>query len=387
MKIKIVWGPPAAGKSTYVNGHKGVNDLIFDFDLLMRDLSGFDLYDRNENLISYLVDFRQQIVDTLETEEKLDTAWIIVSYPEGELKEQLESMGAEFILIEADKDVCLQRIEEDELRKDKESWRQVVENWFKKYEAKAKAVVPLKGKNKKFWNLKALDEKTGELTLYGEISNETWWGDEVTPKQFKEELDALGDIDVLNVYINSPGGDVFAGQAIYSMLKRHKATVNVYVDGLAASIASLIAMAGDKVIMPQNAMMMIHSPWTLAIGNAQEFRKIADDMDKIRDSMVVAYKSRSALTNEEILDMMDDEKWLSADDCLEYGFADEIEETKQVAACLDKEVLGRYKNTPEGLLANEPEPEPDDDPGPDPDEGVKARELQKKILALELELI
>jgi len=245
----------------------------------------------------------------------------------------------------------------------------------------------LKGKNKKFWNFKALGEKTGELTLYGEISNETWWGDEVTPKQFKEELDALGDIEVLNVCVNSPGGDVFAGQAIYSMLRRHKAKVHIYIDGLAASIASLIAMAGDKVMMPKNAMMMIHSPWTLAVGNAQEFRKIADDMDKIRDSMVVAYEDRSALTKDEILEMLDAETWLSADDCLECGFADEIEEKKQVAACLDKEVLGRYKNTPEGLLANEPEPEPDDDPGPDPDEEVKARELQKKILALELELI
>ncbi len=241
-----------------------------------------------------------------------------------------------------------------------------------------------KSKKKKFWNFKALDEKTGELTLYGEISNEIWWGDEVTPKQFKEDLDALGDIEVLNVFINSPGGDVFAGQAIHSMLKRHKAKVHICIDGLAASIASLIAMAGDKVIMPKNAMMMIHSPWTIAVGNAQEFRKIADDMDKIRDSMVVAYEDRSALTKEEILDMLNAETWLSADDCLEYGFADEIEETKQVAACLDKEVLGRYKNTPEKLLVNsEPESE---EPEPDPDKEVKARELKKRTLAIELEL-
>lgn len=241
------------------------------------------------------------------------------------------------------------------------------------------------GKRRKFWNFKALDDKTGELTLYGEISDVTWWGDEVTPKQFKEDLDALGDIETLNVYINSPGGDVFAGQTIYSMLKRHKAQVNVYVDGVAASIASLIAMAGDKIIMPANAMMMIHSPWTIAMGNAQDFRKLADDMDKIRDSMVTAYQDKSGLEAEEITKIMDAETWLSAKDCLEYGFADEIEETKQVAACLDKEVLGRYKNTPEGLLADKPEP--DNDPGPDSNEEVKARELQKKILALELELI
>jgi ATP-dependent Clp protease protease subunit len=242
-----------------------------------------------------------------------------------------------------------------------------------------------KPKSKKFWSFKALDENTGELLLYGEISNHSWWGDEVTPKQFREDLEALGDIDTLEVFINSPGGDVFAAQAIYSILKRYNAQVNIYVDGLAASAASLIAMAGDKITMPGNAMMMIHNPWTIAVGNAQDFRKLADDMDKIRDGMIVAYESRSPLLREEIIKMLDAETWLSADDCLEYGFCDEIEDEKQVAACLDKEVLGRYKNTPEGLLAD-PEPGPDD-PGPDPDEEAKARELKKKTLALELELI
>ena len=231
-------------------------------------------------------------------------------------------------------------------------------------------------RSKKFWNFKALDDKTGELTLYGEISDVTWWGDEITPKQFKEDLDALGDIDTLNVYINSPGGDVFAGQTIYSMLKRHKAQKNVYVDGLAASIASLVAMAGDKIIMPANAMMMIHSPWTIALGNAQKFRKLADDLDKIRDSMVVAYESRSALTAEEVVEFMDAETWLSAKDCLEYGFADEIEEAKQAAACISEKYLAIYRNIPQELIK------------PSEGEGVKSSEiaLRKKKLLLELEL-
>lgn len=230
-------------------------------------------------------------------------------------------------------------------------------------------------RSKKFWNFKALDDKTGELTLYGEISDVTWWGNEVTPKQFKEDLDALGDIAVLNIYINSPGGDVFAGQTIYSMLKRHKAQVNVYVDGLAASIASLVAMAGDKVIMPANAMMMIHSPWTWAVGNAQDFRKLADDLDKIRDSMVTAYQDKSGLEAEEITKIMDAETWLSAKDCLEYGFADEIEEAKQVAACVDEKYFARYRNTPKELRKP-------------PDEGVKNsdNDLKKQKLLLELEL-
>lgn len=237
----------------------------------------------------------------------------------------------------------------------------------------------MKGKNKKFWNFKALDKNIGELTLYEEIANDSWWGDETTPKQFKADLDALGDIDTLNIFINSPGGDVFAGQAIHSMLKRHKAHKNVYIDGLAASIASVIAMAGDTIYMPKNAMMMIHNPWTFGIGNAADFRRLAEDLDKIRESLIAAYEGHSALTRDEIIAIMDEETWLPADDCIEYGFCDEIEEAKQVAACLNKDILGRYKNTPKELLV---------DPGrPDPDEETKNLELKKRIMALELELI
>lgn len=227
-------------------------------------------------------------------------------------------------------------------------------------------------KKKKFWNLKALDEKTGELTLYGEISNETWWGDEVTPKEFKADLDKLGDINTLNIYINSPGGDVFAGQAIHSMLKRHKAHKNVYVDGLAASIASVIAMAGDTIFMPKNAMMMIHNPWTIGMGNASEFRKLAEDLDKIRESLIAAYEDHSALTRDEIISIMDAETWLTATECEEYGFCDVIQEEKQVAASIDKTVLNRYQNTPQVFL--------------DIDKRDKEKKCIKQKLLMELEL-
>lgn len=210
-------------------------------------------------------------------------------------------------------------------------------------------------KNKKFWKFKAKGKSTGELMLYGDIASSSWWGDEVTPKDFKAELDALGDIQTLNIYINSNGGDVFAGQAIYSMLKRHQAQKNVYVDGLAASIASLIAMSGDKIIMPANAMMMVHRAWTVAMGNANDFRKMSEDMDKIDESIITVYEGKTGMKQEDIISLLDSETWMTAHDALDKGFCDEIEEEKQVAASLKGDFLNingvdmnlsRFKNAP-----------------------------------------
>ncbi|WP_058953050.1 head maturation protease, ClpP-related [Clostridium tyrobutyricum] len=209
-------------------------------------------------------------------------------------------------------------------------------------------------KTKKFWTFNAKENSNeGELLLYGDISDSTWWGDEITPKNFKEELDSLGDIKTLNVYINSGGGDVFAGQAIYSMLKRHSATVNVYVDGLAASIASIIAMAGDNVKMPKNSMLMVHNPWSFGMGNANDFRKLADDLDKVRESMISVYEDKTGMEKEKIVELLDAETWMTAEEAVEFGFADEIEEEKQVAASLNNRIfdinglevdITKYKN-------------------------------------------
>src|SRR5690606_6736601 len=180
----------------------------------------------------------------------------------------------------------------------------------------------------------ASEPGVGELLLYGEISDTTWWGDEVTPKLFWEELQKLGDTKELKVYINSPGGDVFAGQAIYSMLSRYQAQVTVYVDGLAASAASLIAMAGNRVIMPRNAMMMIHNPWTYAWGDANAFLQIAAELEKIREAMIPVYQAKTGLTRDEISRLLDAETCMTAEEAVELGFADAIEERKQIAASL-----------------------------------------------------
>ena len=213
----------------------------------------------------------------------------------------------------------------------------------------------------KFWQFKnQVGGKTGELLIYGYIESTKWYDDDVTPKEFKKDLDALGDIDTLNIYINSGGGDVFAAQAIYSMLNRHKAQKTTYVDGLAASAASVIAMVGDKRIMPNNAMLMIHKAWSIAVGNANDFRKRADDLEKIEESIISVYQEKSGLEREKIIELMTAETWMTAKEAKDYGFIDEIDEEKEVAACLDgcflsingqKTDLSRYRNPPKMFVS------------------------------------
>ncbi|WP_026061972.1 head maturation protease, ClpP-related, partial [Rhodococcus rhodochrous] len=147
---------------------------------------------------------------------------------------------------------------------------------------------------------------SAELQLYGPVSEYSWWGDEVTPKAFRDELNALGDVDEIVVRLNSAGGDVFAGLHIYQLLKEHKAKVTVRVEGLAASIASIIACAGDTIIMPKGSMMMIHNPWTSVWGaEANDLRHTADVLDKIRDALVEVYAEKTGMEADEIKALMD----------------------------------------------------------------------------------
>jgi len=163
------------------------------------------------------------------------------------------------------------------------------------------------------------------------------------------------------LYINSTGGSVFEGSAIYSQLKRHNAKVTVYIDGFACSIASVIAMAGDKVIMSENAVMMIHNAWAVAAGNSAQLRKIADDLDVINKANKAAYlvKSDGKITNEELTEMLDNETYLSAEDCVKYGFCDEISSKVENSVENHVEMLA-YKNSIEKIYAMAEKPEKQD---------------------------
>ena len=176
---------------------------------------------------------------------------------------------------------------------------------------------------RKFWNwVRNENDESRTLFLNGEISDETWYGDEVTPKMFKEELqDGEGDI---TVWINSPGGDVFAAAQIYNMLMDYKGNVTVKIDGLAASAASVIAMAGTEVQMSPVAMMMIHNPATIAIGDSSEMKKAIDMLDEVKESIVNAYEIKTGMSRAKISHLMDAETWMDANSAVEMGFADEI---------------------------------------------------------------
>ncbi len=175
----------------------------------------------------------------------------------------------------------------------------------------------------KFWNW-VKNEDTGERVLYfdGVIAEQTWFGDEITPAAFKVEL--LAGDGPITIYVNSPGGDVVAASQIYTMLLDYKGEVTVKIDGIAASAASVIAMAGTTVLMAPTALMMVHNPLTVAIGDSEEMQKAIDMLAEVKDAIINAYQIKTGQSRAKLSHLMDAETWLSANKAIELGFADGI---------------------------------------------------------------
>lgn len=160
------------------------------------------------------------------------------------------------------------------------------------------------------------------LFLNGTIADESWYDDDVTPQLFKNDLyNGSGDV---TVWLNSPGGDCVAAAQIYNMLKEYPGNITIKIDGIAASAASLIAMAGNEVLMSPVSMMMIHNPMTAAIGNADDMQKAAAMLDEVKDSIINAYELKTGLSRAKLAHLMDDETWMNAVKAVELGFADGI---------------------------------------------------------------
>lgn len=197
--------------------------------------------------------------------------------------------------------------------------------------------------NKNFWKFRnEAESETAELLLYGEISDVSWYGDEVTPKEFHEDLISCEGKD-LAVHINSPGGDVFAAQAIYTQLKAYTGKVTMHIDGMCASAATIIACAGDTVIMPSNTIYMIHNPKSAMLGyfDAPQLDKISESLGAVKQTIVNVYMARvhGVLTETQIKHKMDSETWMTADEAKSYGFVDEITEAIPIENKWDGDML------------------------------------------------
>ena len=186
---------------------------------------------------------------------------------------------------------------------------------------------------RQWFKMKAADADTAEILIYDEIGKSFWGEDSVAAKDFLESLNALGDgVKNITLRINSPGGDVFDGVAIHNALKNHKANVTAYIDGIAASIASYIAMAANKIIMPSNAFMLIHNSAGFVFGNADDMRSLASDLERIDNSILATYANRSKTDADKLSAIMKEDRLMDAAEAKELGLADEVSKEVKMAA-------------------------------------------------------
>lgn len=248
----------------------------------------------------------------------------------------------------------------------------------------------------RMWDVKQeVKNDTLDIYIYDSIRGDSynWWTGEIKQSEtssdyFKQLLEANHNVSNINLYINSMGGSVYEGIAIYSQLKRHKAKITAYIDGFACSIASVIAMAADKIVMPKNTLMMVHNVWTYAEGNAEQFRKIADDLDKMNTIAIESYmlKAGDKLTEDKVRELMNAETYLTAQECVEYGLADEftevdadLEKAKAMFNQAKEAGMSAYASRLEKICALASEPKkPEPTPEPEPKQETDKFELFKK---------
>ena len=237
----------------------------------------------------------------------------------------------------------------------------------------------------KFWAW-VQKEDSGERTLYleGVIAEESWFEDDVTPAAFKADLFA-GD-GPITLHINSPGGDCIAASQIYTMLMDYPHDVNVRIDGIAASAASVIAMAGTKVCMSPTSLMMLHNPFTVALGDSEEMRKAIQLLDEVKESIINAYEIKTGLSRARLSQMMDSETWMNAVKAKELGFCDEVLYQPEKADNVENSFTFSRRAVTNSLLdklkacvPKEPDLQPDPEPITEPTNRVNASDLEKRL--------
>ncbi|MGD6992164.1 head maturation protease, ClpP-related [Sutcliffiella horikoshii] len=238
----------------------------------------------------------------------------------------------------------------------------------------------------KFFTIKNSTVEKVDFYIYGDIVPETDWKwdeSEVMPSDIKNLLDEHKGKKI-NLYVNSGGGSVFAGIAMHNMLKRHEGEITAYVDGLAGSIASVIVMAADRIIVPKNAYLMIHKAWTWAVGNGNDLRKQADDLDRIDEGIFNTYKEKlkEGIDEETIKQMIEDETWLTGEQAAEF-FAIETSDSLEAVACAS-DFFQNYKFIPSKLVKNKEQGEPSREPAEMENSLQSESEIDSLLLEIDL---
>ena len=228
---------------------------------------------------------------------------------------------------------------------------------------------------RKYFSLEKVNQ-TATINIYGDITSWEWFDTDVSAATLSKQLEALGDVEQIDVFINSYGGEVAEGLAIYNALRRHKAKITTYCDGFACSIASVIFMAGDERVMNEASLLMIHNAWTYAAGNAEELRKQADDLEKITQASVEAYKAHSSLSAEEIKALMDAETWILPNEALEYGFATKVDKTESKNA--SQSAFKQLMNIITAHQEANTNDDDDDEEKPDDEEEPKTEDVKEE---------
>jgi len=238
-------------------------------------------------------------------------------------------------------------------------------------------------KAKKFWNWAQDADENRVLYLDGVIAEESWFDDDVTPAAFKDEL--MGADGNITIWLNSPGGDCVAASQIYAMLMDYRGDVTIKIDGLAASAASVVAMAGTKVLMAPTALMMVHNPLTVAIGDSEEMQKAIGMLLEVKESIINAYQIKTGQSRAKLSHLMDAETWLSAGKAIELGFADDVitDGKRQTQTDVDAYAFSRRAVTNSLLDKVRPKaPPPEPEPSPEALKGVTAESLEKRLFLI-----
>lgn len=327
MALIIVSGPPCSGKSTYVRDHLGDRDICFDYDKIANALTGKSMHtlaDKN-HARPYVLAARMAMLEAYKHRALgINDFYVITSSQSPVFWAAMEDYGPERVEMGADLETCLGWLAQDESRPEKEQWETIIKNWFDRKE-KAMAKEAQKSGDGKTITFYVLDEIRPDRKVYDWNTGNYRLEESTTGQRyFAEALKNVGPDQKVELYINSMGGDVKEALGIVNTLKRCPAKVIAYVDGFAASAASVLTQGADEIYMPRNTCMMLHNARWVTEGNPKELRKSADDLEVINQTIINSYAARAGekLSAQVLQQILDEETWLTAEQCIQYGLAD-----------------------------------------------------------------